>query len=128
MASEPSSRDIAVTGRRCMSPVAQGRLDGLHIEALETDHDHAAVAGLASLPGAVEMMRDAASDALNDETQGLAVDGCKALDPQHAIRLRRAFDPRNERFRSGDGIDRKSDAFEIVVVVILGRLMMGGAG
>lgn len=69
---------------------------GLEIEALEADHGEASVTSLVGAPGPVEMMPDAAADALNHEPHRLAPHGGKALQAQHALGLGRLGDARRE--------------------------------
>src|SRR3712207_2791555 len=98
-----------------MSPAAEGRFDGRSVEALEADHHEPTRFRPAGLPGPIEVVRDAAPDALADEAHGPPADGHEALDPQDALRLRGPRDPGRERFRLGDRRDRDRDALEVVV-------------
>ena len=97
------------------------------IDALLADDDEPAGALLARGPGPVELMAEAAADTLDQEPHRLAPDRQEALHPQDAVPSR----DRREVVREGDGVVDQGDAHdetvEIVVVVPILAVVVGGA-
>src|SRR6185437_15553625 len=106
--------------------VLQRRGDRRLIETLATDHHQATGARLADTPGAVEIMLQAAADALDDLPQLLSGHDEKAFEAQDVMRGDRRPDPVEEAGSIGNRAALHDEALEIVVIVRLaGRVMRG---
>src|SRR5262249_25500277 len=109
---------------RCLP--LQRRRDRRAVEALTTDDDEARGARLAGAPGSVEIMLDAAADALHHLTQLLAGDGEEALEAEDVVRGDGGGEAPHELRRVGDRAALDDETLEIVVVVLAQGIEMRG--
>ena len=119
------------------SQFEQSRFDRRAVKTLLADYHEAPVAGLSGAPGAVELVREAFADALNQQAHRLARHLDKALHAQDVMVARHASQFSGKDGGVRDRLEGDDERVEIVVIVtffsIVARwareeIILGGRG